>query len=103
MIDKGKILAVQDDYDGEQERTEPWIMPSYTEQDLEDTIQAFEHLVDPIHIRMPSQPLNTRQGLLDLVVGGDVESLPLNSFAHRFLSRCSKPAFTYIAPGISIA
>ncbi|CAN9081552.1 unnamed protein product [Alternaria sp. RS040] len=103
MVDQGKILAVQDDYDGEQEHTEPWIMPSYTERDLEDTIQAFEHLVDAIHTRMPSQPLNTRQGLLDLVVSGDIKSLPSNSFAHSFLSRCSKPAFTYIAPGLNIA
>ena len=41
MIDQGKILAVDESYIGEQERTEPWIMPSYTEQDLEDTLQAF--------------------------------------------------------------
>lgn len=103
MIDQGKILAVQDDYDGEQERTEPWIMPSYTERDFEDTIKAFEHLIDAIHTRMPSQPQDTRQGLLDLVTGSNAESIPSNSFAYRFLTRCSKPAFTYIAPGLSIA
>ncbi|KAG9185087.1 hypothetical protein G6011_03034 [Alternaria panax] len=103
MIDQGKVLAVDDGYNGEQERIEPWIMPSYTERDLQDTLQAFEQLVDAIHARMPSQPQNTRQGLLDLVTGGNAESLPSNSFAHRFLTQCSKPAFTYIAPGLSMA
>lgn len=29
MIDQGKILAVEDSYDGEQECIEPWIMPLY--------------------------------------------------------------------------
>jgi len=38
MIDQGKALAVGEGYNGEQERTEPWIMPSYTEQDLQDTL-----------------------------------------------------------------
>jgi hypothetical protein len=103
MIDQGKVLAVEDSYRGEQERIKPWIMPSYTEQDLQDTLQAFEQLVDAIHARMPSQPQNTGQGLLDLVTGYNAESLPSNSFAHQFLNRCSKPTFTYIAPGLSIA
>jgi hypothetical protein len=103
IIDQGKVLAVGDGYDGKQEHTEPWTMPSYTESDLHDTLQAFEQLVDAIHARMPSQPQKTRQCLLDLVTGGNAESLPPISFAHRFLARCSKPSFTYIAPGLSMA
>ncbi|KAI8937174.1 hypothetical protein NX059_006386 [Plenodomus lindquistii] len=103
MIDQGKVLAVGDDYDGKQDRAEPWIMPSYTERDLQDTLQAFKQLVDAIHARMPSQPQNTGQDLLDLVTGGHAESLPSHTFAHRFLTQCSKPGFTYIAPGLSMA
>lgn len=103
MIELGKIVAVDDSYDGEQERTEPWIMPSYTEQDLEETVEAFEQLVEAIHTRMPSQPQSTEQGLLDVITGGNPDVLPAESFAHRFLARCSRPAFTYIAPGLSIA
>lgn len=103
MIEQGKILAVDDNYDGKQERTEPWIMPSYTEQDLEDTLEAFKHLVDAIHAKMPSPPESTEQGLLDIVTGGQADSIPANTFAHRFLTRCPRPTFTYIAPGLRIA
>jgi hypothetical protein len=42
MIDQGKVVAVGEEYDGEQERTKPWIMPSYTQQDLDDTVGAFQ-------------------------------------------------------------
>ncbi|KAF1364841.1 hypothetical protein EJ07DRAFT_161817 [Lizonia empirigonia] len=83
-------------------RTEPWIMPSYTEQDLEYTLQAFEQLVEAIHDRMPSRLQSARQGLLEVVTGGNPEIIPANSFAHQFLARCSRPNFTYIAPGLSI-
>ncbi|KAJ4407764.1 hypothetical protein N0V91_003734 [Didymella pomorum] len=44
MIDQGKILAVDETDSGEQERVEPWIMPSYTEQDLEHNLEAFGQL-----------------------------------------------------------
>lgn len=103
MIDQGKILAVDETYSGEQERTEPWIMPSYTEQDLEDTLQAFEQLVDAIHDKIPSRMQSAGQGLLEIVTGGSPDIIPANSFAHQFLARCSRPNFTYIAPGLSIA
>lgn len=103
MIELGKIVAVDESYSGEQERTEPWIMPSYTEQDLEQTLQVFEQLVDAIHARMPSQPQSAEQGLLDVVTGGNPDILPTGRFAHRFLTRCPRPTFTYIAPGLTIA
>jgi hypothetical protein len=103
MIVQGKVLAVDESYSGEQERTEPWIMPSYTEQDLEDTLQAFEQLVDAIHDRMPSPAQSAGNGLFEIVTGGHPEILPANSFAYRFLARCLRPSFTYIAPGLSIA
>jgi hypothetical protein len=103
MIDQGKILAVNENYKGEQERTEPWIMPSYTDQDLEDALKAFERLVGAIHDRMPCQMHSVEQGLLEVVTGGNSEILPVDSFAHRFLSQCSRPNFTFIAPGLSIS
>lgn len=103
MIELGKIIAVNRSYSGQQERTEPWIMPSYTEQDLEDTVEAFEQLVNAIYARMPSQPQSAEQGLLEVVTSGNPDILPADSFARRFLTRCSRPAFTYIAPGLTIA
>ena len=103
MIDQGKILAVDETYSGEQECIEPWIMPSYTEQDFENTLEAFRQLVNAIHERMPSQSQSARQGLLEAVTGGRPDIMPADSFAHQFLTRSSRPNFTHIAPGLSIA
>jgi hypothetical protein len=102
MIDQGKVVAVEA-YNGEQERTEPWIMPSYTQRDLDDTLGAFQQLVNTINDKLPSQPLETEIGLLDLETGGDQRRLPSNSFAHQFLVRSPEPSFTYLAPGLRIA
>lgn len=86
-----------------QERTEPWIMPSYTERDFDDTLQAFQSLVDAICVRMPNRIEHTETSLIDLVIGGDVERLPSNSFAYRLLSQAKVPPFIHIAPGLRIA
>ncbi|KAH8710042.1 hypothetical protein GQ44DRAFT_714715 [Phaeosphaeriaceae sp. PMI808] len=103
MIDQGKVVAVSGAYNGEQGRTEPWIMLPYTQQDLDDTLQAFQHLVDAIHAKLPSQPQETEGGLLDLVTGGPPLTLPSDSFAYQFLARSRRPSFTNIAPGLCIA
>ncbi|KAH7078119.1 hypothetical protein BKA63DRAFT_542329 [Paraphoma chrysanthemicola] len=104
VLNQGKILAVDaSTYSGEQERTEPWIMPSYTERDLEESLQAFQQLVDAIHDRKPSQPQSVEQGLLEMVTARNPAILPANSFAHRFLAQCPRPAFTHIAPSLSIS
>jgi hypothetical protein len=103
MIDQGKVVAVDEAYNGDQERTEPWIMPSYTQRDLDDTLGAFQQLVNTINDKLPSQPLETEIGLLDLVTGGDQQRLPSDSFAHQFLVRSPVPSFTYLAPGLRIA
>jgi hypothetical protein len=87
MIDQGKTVAVGDDYDGEQERTTPWIMPSYTEQDLEQTVGAFQDLVDVICAAMPTQLEHTGDSLIGFVTAGELHSLPSSSFAYRFLSQ----------------
>lgn len=86
-----------------QERTEPWIMPSYTQRDLDDTLQAFQSLVDAICVRMPNRIEHPETSLIDLVIGGDVERLPSNSFAYRLLSQAKVPPFIHIAPGLRIA
>jgi hypothetical protein len=103
MIDQGKVFAVSETYNSEQERIGPWIMPSYTQQDLEDTLQAFQHLVNAIYAKMPSQPQSTEKSLLDLVTNDSPQSLPSNSFAYQFLAQSFKPSFTNIAPGLQIS
>ncbi|KAG9747138.1 hypothetical protein KCU59_g4643, partial [Aureobasidium melanogenum] len=103
MIEQGKVVAVAEDYDGEQERIEPWIMPSYTEHDLDDTLQAFQSLVDAICVRMPNRIEHTETSLIDLVIDDNVGRLPSNSFAYRFLSQAKVPPLIHIAPGLRIA
>ncbi|KAK6002932.1 hypothetical protein QM012_001682 [Aureobasidium pullulans] len=97
---QGKVAAVDEDYDGEQKRTESWTIPSYTDKDLEDTLQAFQSLVDTIYARTPSQmqTRRTQNSLVDLVNGGDLESLPGHSFAYRRLSQAEVPSFKYVMP-----
>ncbi|KAH0285884.1 hypothetical protein KCU62_g7125, partial [Aureobasidium sp. EXF-3399] len=94
MIDQGKVLAGDDDYGGEQERTTPWIMPSYTEQDLDETLKAFQCLIDATCAAMPGQPEQNGDSLIDLVTGGNPDSLPSSNFSRRFLSQASNPPFT---------
>lgn len=103
MIDQGKVVAVDEDYDGEQERTAPWVMPSYTEQDLDETFRAFQYLVDAICAAIPGQPELNGDSLIEIVTGGESHSLPSSSFTCRFLFQANNPPFTYIAPGLRIA
>jgi hypothetical protein len=104
MIDQGKVLAVDESYDGEHERTEPWIMPSYTQRDLDDTIQAYQILVDTIHAKMPSRiPQKTQETLLNFMTNDPSQHLPPDCFIYKLLAQSPKPPFTYIAPGLRIA
>jgi hypothetical protein len=103
MIDQGKVLAVDGTYDAEQERTEPWIMPSYTQRDLDDTIQAYQRLVDTVHAKMPSRPQITQENLLDFMISDPLQHLPSDSFAYKFIASSPRPSFIYIAPGLRIA
>jgi hypothetical protein len=74
-----------------------------TDQDLEDTVKAFEQLVEAIHDKLPFQPQCTERGLLEVVTGGNPDILSTSSFAHRPTTQCPRPNFVYIAPGLSIA
>ncbi|KAH5158348.1 hypothetical protein HBI24_069250 [Parastagonospora nodorum] len=105
MIEQGKVVAVDDTYEGEQERISPWIMPSYTQLDLDETLEAFGELVNAISSKMPSQPPTTEpaRGLLDLVTGGNPQMLRPHTLAHKFLCDAPVPSFTHIAPGLRIA
>lgn len=119
MIDQGKVVAVStepkpDTDDGDcQEWVDPWIMPSYTEDDLRATLTQFQRLVEAIESRMPPDSLvnlDIQFGCLDL---GDEdgqgeespeESIPVlrpNEFARHFLAAARRPRFEFIAPRLS--
>jgi hypothetical protein len=105
MIDQGKVNAVDDSYRGTQEKISDWIMPSYTEQDLEDSVEALDILVATIEARMPSPPLEDsfERGFIDLDAPETSKVFPLGTFARRFLERARRPRFTYLAPGLQLA
>ncbi|UKZ75809.1 hypothetical protein TrVFT333_003503 [Trichoderma virens FT-333] len=100
MIDQGKTLAVDSSYCGEQERIEPWIMPSYTICDLDETLEAFNRLTCAVEARMPGDPSNKTRRLGDAI---ESSALPPNSFAGRFLARAREIRFSQVAPGLRIA
>ncbi|KAF1825884.1 uncharacterized protein K489DRAFT_386428 [Dissoconium aciculare CBS 342.82] len=105
MMDCGKIVAVSDSYRSQQERQDPWIMPSYTEDDLKDSLAAFSALITAIEVRMPSPPRESdyEVGLLDPADKATFGTFPPRSFARRFLERARRPRFRYLAPGLQLA
>ncbi|TFB00797.1 hypothetical protein CCMA1212_007238 [Trichoderma ghanense] len=100
MMDQGKALAVDSSYDGEQERTAPWVMPSCTERDLEETLEAFDRLTRAIEARMPGSSCTETHHLGDILTSS---ALSPDSFAGRFLAQAPEVRFRYIAPGLRIA
>ncbi|PTB61630.1 hypothetical protein BBK36DRAFT_1131311 [Trichoderma citrinoviride] len=100
MMDQGKALAVGSSYDGEQERIDSWIMPSYTECDLDEALEAFNRLTRAIEARMPGPYCAETHHLGDILKSS---TLSPNSFAGRFLAQARQVRFRYIAPGLRIA
>ncbi|PTB72909.1 hypothetical protein M440DRAFT_1384314 [Trichoderma longibrachiatum ATCC 18648] len=100
MMDQGKALAVDSSYNGEQERIEPWIMPSYTERDLEEALKAFDRLTQAIEARMPESSCTETHHLGNILKSS---TLSPDSFAGRFLAQAREFRFRYIAPGLRIA
>ncbi|KAL7812408.1 hypothetical protein V8C44DRAFT_349429 [Trichoderma aethiopicum] len=100
MMDQGKALAVGSSYNGEQERIEPWIMPSYTERDLEEALKAFDRLTRAIEARMPASSSTETHHFGDIL---ESNTLSPDSFAGRFLAQAREFRFRYIAPGLRIA
>ncbi|KAK4063896.1 hypothetical protein Trihar35433_8604 [Trichoderma harzianum] len=100
MIDQGKALAVDFSYGGEQERIGPWIIPSYTVCDLDQTLEAFSRLTRAVETRMPATPSNETHRLGDAIRSSELSP---NSFAGQFLARARETRFSQIAPGLRIA
>lgn len=98
MIDQGKVIAVDSSYEGEQDRVDPWIMPSFTNTDVDETVKAFDRLASAIELCMPGSPGNETHRL-----GDEMPGAAANSFAGQFLARAREIRFSQIAPGLSIA
>ncbi|KAF1817963.1 uncharacterized protein K489DRAFT_385356 [Dissoconium aciculare CBS 342.82] len=102
MMDQGKVVAVDDSYSGQQEQFCNWIMSSYTESDLEESLDALDALVSAVEERMPIRPAQTgfEIGLIDKETS---TMFPPGTFARHFLERARRPRFKFLAPGLYIA
>lgn len=100
MIDQGKALAVDSSYNGKQERIEPWIMPSCTVSDVDETLEAFDRLARAVETRMPGAAGHETHRLSDAI---ELSALSPNTFAGQFLVRAREICFSQIAPGLRIA
>jgi hypothetical protein len=102
MMRVGKIQAVDDSVQG-MEKNGPWVCHPRNEFMVQETADAFNALVESIGIRMRNQgrsvPETSGSLLPDSVM--DVSGIP-TGFARSFVAKARRPAFTYIAPGLSI-
>ncbi|KAK5999684.1 hypothetical protein QM012_005090 [Aureobasidium pullulans] len=76
------------------------LMP-WCEHDLQATLEAWNELVDAIEDRLPtSVPQRTTHE--PLIEKGVAERWTEQSFQHAFLTRARRPAFSSVAPGVSV-
>jgi len=100
---KGKITAGPDGVKLKNEKYGPWMYHSYSCQQVEDTVAAFNRLVVAIESRIPaarrrcptSTPILSHKTL-------DEASVPNPSFARSFLASIRLPSFKFIAPGLHV-
>jgi hypothetical protein len=109
QIRKGIFIAVPDDG---QERphcsrtidNKPWLLVTYTEAGLEETVGIFNKLVRAIEDRMPQKSEVPAEDVITGLV--DEQDLhPMNipdGFAYQFLRRAQRPRFQMIAPGLEV-
>jgi hypothetical protein len=104
MIDQGKTVAVNASYSGDGNKIGPWVLKSYSEQDLEHALEMFNALITAIEARMPSPPAEAgfEIGLLSAEDIAQFDTFRPDTFARRFLERARKPRFKYLAPGLQI-
>jgi hypothetical protein len=77
-------------------------MPSYTEQDLEDSLKALDALIATIETRMPLPLLdnNFEKGFINPNTPEIPTVFPPKTFARRFLKRARRLRFIYLTPGL---
>jgi hypothetical protein len=81
----------------------PWVIVPFTAKDLQDTLDAWNQLVQAIEERMPSPPprVDAVHGLYEDSVLRDAGML-VDGFATRFFLEGRQPRFKYLAPGLRL-
>jgi hypothetical protein len=96
MIEKGKIVASPD----ESERF-PWTLVPYSQTILEDTIDAYNRLVEEIESRMPADSPVTIDAGRPLIHNAILDTAnPRRGFVYQFARKTTKPRFRFLAPGL---
>ncbi|KEQ74140.1 hypothetical protein M436DRAFT_63467 [Aureobasidium namibiae CBS 147.97] len=102
MIDVGKIEAEDDSVHGVEENG-PWICNHRNDLMVQETADVFNALVNSMETRMREEGLpvpKTSESLLpDSVL--DASGIPPD-FARSFVAKARRPAFTHIAPDLSV-
>lgn len=102
MISVGKIQAVSEDVEVANSKYDPWINVPYSDAMLEESVQAFNELVDAIESRMPDTP-NTAARETGLVDDNVLEESGIPpGFAYSFIQQVQRPSFKFIAPGLAL-
>ncbi|KAM5468834.1 hypothetical protein MauCBS54593_004829 [Microsporum audouinii] len=100
MVDTGKYVPTPDVVEYDPCFEPGWKAIPWTNSALDETLSAWEDLVNTIAIRLPNYA--TEQGTqLQLRQLASEDKIPssIRGFTRGFLLRASKPPFKYIAPG----
>jgi hypothetical protein len=102
MIRVGKIQAVDDSVQG-LEKNGPWVCHHWNDFMVQETADAFNALVESIETRMRNQGLSVPEISKPLLPDSVMDALGIPpGFARSFVAKTRRPAFTYIAPGLSV-
>jgi hypothetical protein len=102
MIHAGKVQARPKHTTADIEIYHPWVSVRFSDGQLQDTIYAFNGLVEAIEARR-NVPPDVGEHLSPIIEKNvlDNTNIPRDCFARAFLSKARRPNFTFIAPGIS--
>lgn len=86
--------------------TAPWTMQSYTTKDVIQTLQVWDLLISAIEelMDLPARAPDDPSLPCGLYTPSELDAAHIPAgFAREFLSRCRRPRFEHIAPGLRIA
>jgi hypothetical protein len=101
MIRAGNVQAVEVNVEVTNSKFDPRANVPYSESILQDSIQAFDDLVEAIESRMHDAPHKSRSiGMVDedVLQGSGIPA----GFAYEFIRQVQRPSFKFIAPRLVI-
>lgn len=99
MVENGKIILSMEDADDQK----PWKIVPYSEQNLQESVDIFNCLVDEIESRLPQDSTRIGESSPPLIEDTTLRKWNLRQgFAYQFFQRAKRPQFQFIAPGLAI-